>query len=131
MTNDMKILIPLFFLSIEIFLILGLNKFLIQKKIMIFTLVGSLFLFAIGLYLKNIDSHIVYKFFFIPFIGIGLLSLYQIGFQTIFKIPFHIIMRGHEYPEHLKSDKSGFIEFICGLLSISTIIILMILFFLL
>jgi hypothetical protein len=129
MTNEMMTLIPIFIISIEILLILGLNKYLIQKKIMIFALVASLLLFATGLYLKNIDSLIVYKYFLIPFIGIGLLSLYQIGFKIIFKMPFHINMRSQKFPEHLKSNKSGFIEFICGLLSISTIMILMILFF--
>lgn len=128
--NNIKLILTLLILAAEVIIIfIILNKYLIRRNTMLLFCTTSFIIFLLGLYIKRIDTTIDYRFFIIPFIGIGILSIYQIGFKTFFNIPFYINMQGFEYPEHLKSNKSGFTEFISGLLSISLGIILIIVFF--
>lgn len=127
--NNIRLNLTLMILATEVMIIIILNKYLIRRNTMLLFCATSFIIFLLGLYIKRIDFLIDYRFFLIPFIGIGILSIYQIVFKTFFNIPFYINMQGFEFPENLKSNKSGFTEFTSGLLSISLVIILIIVFF--
>lgn len=116
-------MIPYLILIVEMYVILILNKIFVKIKHLIYALLICVILWFIGIYLKQTDSLIDYRFFQFPIIEVGLLGVFQIVFKIFFKSPFHLYMRGFEYPEQLKTNSSGFNEFLCGILSISLVII--------
>jgi hypothetical protein len=125
----MKIYYTIFILALEILGIFCLNRIISKRKGMFLVLLTSFLVFVIGLWIKRFDFIIDYRLLLIPLIQTGLISFCHIIYQLVFKIPFYINMRGFEYPKELKTDVSGFIEFLSGFLSIGILIVTMILFF--
>ncbi len=125
----MKIQITILILAIEILTIFSLNKIIIRPKGMILTLIIGFSIFVLGLCLKRFDMKIDYRLFLVPFIQIGLLSICQVIFKLSFKVPFYIYMRGFDYPQKLRTNESGFVEFLSGVISIGIIIVILFIFF--
>ena len=82
-----------------------------------------------GLWIKGRLLNIDYRLFLVPFIQIGLLCVIHIIYRMSFKIPFYINMRGAEFPEDLRTNESGFMEFTSCLITIGIIMVMPIIFF--
>jgi len=127
----MKIEIVLIILAIEIVAILSLNKYLLDSRNRNYLLLITIVLFIVGLSIKNENNFIDYRLFLIPFIQVLLVGLTHFIFQFVFKTDFNLNIRGFEFPNKLKSETSGFLEFMSLVFSIGIILLTLIIFFLL
>ena len=125
----MNIEITILILSVIIMCIFILNRFFSKTKGLFLALLISFLLFLVGIYLKRYHIYFDYRLLLTPFIQIGLLSICHLFYRLLFKIPFNLNMRGFKYPDKLRTNESGFVEFLSGFLSITLIILVMIIFF--
>jgi hypothetical protein len=127
----MRVEFTILILVFEIMGIYALNKYISKTKGMVISLFASLILFVVGLWLKKFTLLFDYRLLLVPFIQIGLLSISHIIYRKLFKIPFYLNLRGFKYSNELRSNTSGFVEFLSFGISISIPVILLILFFIL
>lgn len=128
----MRIEFTIIILTIIVVSILAINKLLVISKIRNSIIVTSLLILAFGFCNKyyEIITWFDNRLLFVPIIQISIQLIFHKFFKLVFNTPFYLNIRGFEFPVELKTKENGFVRFLSFIFSLSIILIVLFLFFL-